>query len=168
MNDGRLPTAHASHPFGLVLPVGVRRCDLSACDDRVVPIDDVRVVLRALAEVRDKEFYPLWVLLTRSWAQPVPRIEFRIFQVAEGLDVRLVVHVCGTRPDGAELDWGIAVMTRPFGLLVEGSIDMRAPGQHGSEVFCKSHEASDPQEAADLIRSTASEVCRQRRWVTEG
>jgi len=56
---------------------------LSPCDDHVVSVVDIRVVLRALAEVRDKDFYALWALLTRSWPKPLPGIEFRIYQDRE-------------------------------------------------------------------------------------
>jgi hypothetical protein len=56
-----------------------------------VPVGDNRVVLRALAEVRDTDFYDLWVLLTRTWPQPRPRIEFRIYKVAGSSDARVVV-----------------------------------------------------------------------------
>ena len=138
---------------------------MKPCDDHPVPIDDIRVVLRALAEVRDKEFYSLWVLLTRSWREPLPKIEFRIYQVAHSADAHVVVLVEDTRPDGTEFFWGLAVTTRQDRLVIEGSVAMQTAEDAGSMVFSKSGETSDPREAASIIHGIASEVCNQRPWL---
>jgi hypothetical protein len=140
---------------------------LSPCDDHLVSVVDIRVVFRALAEVRNKDFYSLWVLLTRSWPKPLPKIEFRIYPVAESTDTRVVVHVAATRPDGTKFDWGLAVTTWQDSLIIEGSVDMRTPGDDGSEVFSKSGETTDPEQAANLICVIASEVCSQREWLSQ-
>ncbi len=129
-------------------------------------IGDVRDVLRALAEARDKEFYGLWVILTRSWPKPMPGIEFRIYQVSDSADIHVVVHVDGTRPDGTEVDWSLAVTTRQDGMIIEGSVSARTPEDDGSAIFSTSEETSDPQQAASLIRAIATEVCGQREWLT--
>ena len=131
-----------------------------------MPLDEVRAVLRALAEARDREFYELWVLLTRVWPAPLPGIGFRIYQVADSTDSRVVVHVNGTGPDGTQFTWTLAVMTSPHSLFIEGSVDMRTPEGDETEVFTKTAETSDYREAASIIRALASEVCRQRAWLT--
>ena len=130
-------------------------------------VADIRVVFRALAEARDEDFYSLWVLLTRSWPNPLPRIEFRIYQVTKSTDARVVVRVVATRPDGTDFDWGLAVTTQQDSVFIEGSVDMRTPEGDGSEVFSKSGETTDPGQAANLIRAIASEVCAQREWLRQ-
>ncbi len=137
------------------------------CDDHLVPVGDVRVVLRALAEVRNGEFYRLWVTLTRCWPKPLPRIEFRIYPVAESADGHVVVVVDGTRPDGAEFNWGLTVTTRQHSLIIEGSIGMLPADGDGSELFSTSSETADPQQAADIIHAVAAEVCAHRGWLPQ-
>jgi len=139
---------------------------LPPCDDHLVSVADIRVVFRALAEARNKDFYNLCVLLTRSWPKPLPKIEFRIYPVAESTDARVVVRVAATRPDGTDFDWGLAVTTQQDSLFIEGSVDMRTPEDDWSEVFSKSRETTDPEQAASLIRAIASEVCSQRQWLS--
>jgi len=133
----------------------------------LVPVDDIRVVLRALAEVRDQEFHGLWVTLTRCWPNPLPRIEFRIYQVAGRADAHVVVVVDGTRPDGAEFSWGLAVTTAQNSLTVEGSVSMQPADGDGSSLFRTSRETADPQQAADFIQVVAAQVCSQREWLRE-
>jgi hypothetical protein len=133
-----------------------------ACHDRRMPVDDVREVLRALAEVRDANFYPLWVGLVRDWPDPLPEIEFRIYQVADSIDAVAVVAVEATRPDGTEFSWSVSLTARSADLIVEGSIDSRSSRDVISEWFSESVETQDPTQAADLIRTLAAEVCRRR------
>jgi hypothetical protein len=108
-----------------------------------VPVDDIRVALRALAEVRDQAFYKLWVTLTRCWPKPLPRIEFRIYQVAGSADAHVVVVVDATHPDGAECSWGLAVTTAQNSLTIEGSVSMVQADGEGSWLFVTSRETAD-------------------------
>jgi hypothetical protein len=130
-----------------------------------VPVDDIRVVLRALAEVRDQEFYKLWVALTRCWPNPLPGIEFRIYQVAGRADAHVVLVVDGTRPDGAECSWGLTVTTAQNSLTIEGSVSMLLADEEGSSLFRTSRETPDPQQAADVIQAVAAQVCGHREWL---
>jgi hypothetical protein len=128
-------------------------------------VGDMGVVLRALAEVRADEFYGLWVLLTRSWPEPLPEIEFWITRAGD-VDVLVSLYVTGTRPDGADFNWGVSVRTRQDRLIVHGWVGRRPPTDDWSEMFDRSEETSDPQQAASLIRAIASEVCSQRQWLS--
>ncbi|MBG0823347.1 hypothetical protein HS048_21695 [Planomonospora sp. ID91781] len=129
-------------------------------------IDGIRVVLRALAEVRDDEFYSLYVLASRGQPKPFPQIEFRIRQVAESADVRVVVHVEAGSPDGTRLGWALTVTTRGDLLIVEGCVEMLAPeDEQWREVFERSAKTSDPREADDLIRAFAAAICSRREWL---
>jgi hypothetical protein len=139
---------------------------MTTCDHRCMPVSDLRHVLRALAEVRDAEFYSLWVLLTRLWKQPLPDIEFRIYQMADSAEAHIVVCVDGTRPDGTEVNWGLTVTTADDKLIVDGSVGVRGLDSDGSEAFRTSADTSDPEQAARLIHAIAAEVCSQRKWLS--
>jgi hypothetical protein len=125
-------------------------------------VADIRSVLRALADVRDADFYELWVDVIRSWPEPLPEIEFRIYRVADSTDAMVVVAVEGTRPDGIEIAWALSVTAHPNDLLITGSIGARAPDGETSETFHRSEASRDPEHAAGLIRALATEVCGQR------
>jgi hypothetical protein len=133
------------------------------CHDRRVVVADVQRVLRALAEARDKDFYPLWVRLTYVWRPPLPEIGFRIYQIADTADARVAVSVTGTRPDGARHTWGIAVDARSETITVATALDVDSPdGDEVDEVFGRTAETGDPARAAGLIRTMAAELCGQR------
>jgi hypothetical protein len=119
-----------------------------------------------MAEARNADFYRLWVDLTHAWPDPLPKIEFRIYPVANSADAMAVVFVEGARLDGTEVNWGLSVTTRSDRLVIEGSIGVRTLADDGSEAFTRSAETQDPQQAADLIRAIASEVCARRQWLT--
>jgi hypothetical protein len=127
-------------------------------------VDDIRTVLRALAEVRNTDFYPLWTELLRTWLpDPMPEIEFRIDQIADGADGAAVVCVGATRFDGTEFVWGLRLLTRSGNLVVESTIGTRSPDGASSDLlFKRSEQTQDPVQAADLIRTLAAEVCQRR------
>jgi hypothetical protein len=124
---------------------------------------DIQRVFRALADVRDTDFYLLWVDLTRSWPEPLPRIMFRIYRIADTADeAMVVVGVEGTRGDGIGFVWSVSVTARSDHLVIEGSIETGSSAGVISEVFRRSDETQDPGRAAELVRVLAGEVCGQR------
>ena len=126
-------------------------------------IDDIRTVLRALADIRRTDFYPLWANLLQSWPEPMPEMEFRIDQIADSTDAAAVVCVEATRPDGTEFVWGLRLITRSGNLVVESSVGFRsADGAISDLLFKRSEQSQDPSQAAHLIRTLAAEVCQLR------
>jgi hypothetical protein len=129
---------------------------------------DVQLVFRALAEARDKDFYPLWCDLTYLW-RPLPEIKFRIYQVADTADARITLWVAGSRPDRTQVTWGLAVTAEAGGLTIETSIDIGAPDgpEVDEQVFERTAETDDATRAAELIRGMAGELCGQRWAITQ-
>ncbi|MEU8230637.1 hypothetical protein AB0C12_13665 [Actinoplanes sp. NPDC048967] len=129
---------------------------------------DVQRVFRALAEARDKDFYPLWCDLTYLW-RPLPEITFRIYQVAGTADARVALWVAGSRPDRTRITWGLGVTAEAGTLTIETSIDVGAPAgpEVDDQVFERSAATGDAARAAELIRSMAGELCAQRWPITQ-
>ncbi|WP_433727092.1 hypothetical protein ACQP2Y_11470 [Actinoplanes sp. CA-051413] len=129
---------------------------------------DVQRVFRALAEARDKDFYPLWCDLTYLW-RPLPEIKFRIYQVADTVDARIALWVAGSRPDSTQITWGLVVTAEAAKLTIETSIDVGTPDgpEVDDQVFERSAETDDATRAAELIRSMAGELCGQRWPITQ-
>ena len=124
----------------------------------------VREILRALAEVRDGPFYSLYVDLTYRIKQPVPTINFRIFQVADSHEAVLGVGVSAIRPDGADVGWSLGIETASGSLVITATVEIsNKQGTH--EVFVLSADTTDPRQASTLIRTYASEVCAERHWL---
>lgn len=86
--------------------------------------EDLRAVLRALAEARDGDFYRLYVDISYAWPRPFPTIAFRAFQVDKSLDVLVGGVVDGHRPDGSEVEWGVSLRASPERLTVHGGVEI--------------------------------------------
>ncbi len=123
----------------------------------------VRHVLRALAEARDGPLYSLYVHLTHCAARP-PSIGFRIYQVAESEDVRVVAGVEYERPDGVGMCWSVAVQTVDNEVVVEGSVEVERATGH-EDVVELSERTADPARAAALVRQFAAEVSAHRKGI---
>ncbi len=125
----------------------------------------VRHVLRALAEARDGPLHSLYVHLTHSAARVPPQsVGFRIYQVADSEDVRLVAGVDHVRSDGVGVCWSIAVQTADNELVVEGGVEVeRATGYEA--VVELSERTADPVRAAVLVRQFAAEVSAYRSCI---
>lgn len=125
--------------------------------------DGIRLLLRALAEVRDGPFYSLWVDLTHRLQKLTPEIGFRISQVSDNENVCLGVGVTAIREDGLDVSWSVGLSTATGRLIIAGSVEIT--DDNGTrEVFTRSAEAASLQKAAELIRTYASEVCAQPQW----
>ena len=120
----------------------------------------IRSVLRALAEARDGPLYALYVHLTHRATRPA-RLDFRIYQVADSEDVRVVASVAYERPDGVGLCWSVLVQTVDNELLVEGSVEVERANGYQSVVEL-SERTADPARAAALIGQFAAAVCAHR------
>ena len=125
-------------------------------------VDALRNVLRALAEVRGGPFYSLYVDLSYRYKDTVPtNIGFRIDRAADNLNARLVVAVSITRPDGIGICWSVSLQTSAESLHITASV--ASSDDHGwREVFERSANTTDSQQAANLIRMFANEVCAKR------
>ena len=123
-------------------------------------LDSVRELLRTLAEVRDGPFYALWAKLPRHSGRPMPRFDFRIYQVADGTDASLNIGVSVTRSDFAEVSWGVSLITTPKSFVVTASVEI-LDGDNIQEVFARSADTRDSREAARLIRQFADEACAE-------
>ncbi|MBL7259379.1 hypothetical protein [Paractinoplanes lichenicola] len=117
-------------------------------------VDDVRMILRALSEVRDRDFYPLWVRLTYAWPSPLPQINFRIYSVADSDDVQVSVWVSGCRPDGTDVSWGLRIRTEEDRLVVGATISAAE-----DELFDRSLICTDTPTTAEAIHTLAAEIC---------
>ncbi len=130
----------------------------------MLDVDSLREVLRALAEVRDGPFQSLYVDLTYRFNGTIPKIEFRIYQVADSHEVLLVVRVSVVRSDGNDVDWSLSMQTSAGAMVITASVDILSErGYH--QVFERSANTIDAQQAATLIHTFADEVCGQRRWI---
>src|SRR4051812_26205265 len=107
----------------------------------------VKHVLRALADSRDGPFSRLRVDLSYLVRKPLPSNEFRIYRVADGDDVYVVVGVSVTRPDGLDVLWSLAVETTSEGLAVTGAVELDT-NDGVARVYSKSHTTDDPLIAA--------------------
>ena len=129
------------------------------------PLQAVRAVLRALADVRDGPFYRLWVDLTYLVQTPLPTIDFRIFRVADGDDAMVGVGVSMRRSDGADVGWSISVETSASALHLTSSVAVTT--DDGTlEVYSKSHTSHDTEDAVETIHAFARDVCNERSWAS--
>jgi hypothetical protein len=118
----------------------------------VQPLDAVREILRAIAEVRDGSFYRLWVDLTYQIKHPIPTIGFRIYQVADSDEAILGVWVSAVLPDGAEISWSVSLHTASEDIGVETSVSI-TDDDSTREVYGQVAHTTDPGEASSLLRS---------------
>ena len=123
-------------------------------------LDSVRTTLRTLAEVRDGPFYSLWVGLPRDNACPMPQIDFRIYQVADSADTSLSIWVSAIRADGAEVSWGVSLITTSKSFVVTALVEI-SDGDTTHEVFTRSADTRNSNEASRLIHQFANEVCAE-------
>jgi hypothetical protein len=130
--------------------------------------DDLRAVLRTLAEARDGPFYNLYVDLTHAWPGPSADIGFRIHKVADTTDVMLSVGASVNPPGALYVGWSVALMVEPERLTVTGMIEADEAVESTREVFKLNSEARTAEEAAELIRQYSEEVCAQRAWIGYG
>jgi hypothetical protein len=128
------------------------------------PVDGVKLVIRALAELRDGPFYGLWVDLTYLIKHPLPRIDVRVFRIGDCTDAVLGVSVSAQRADGKEVSWSLQLETATDSLLVTASVSICGDDDPYSEVFNRSASTSDVTEAVALMRRFAHEVCSERQW----
>jgi hypothetical protein len=128
--------------------------------------DDVRAVLRALAEARDGPFYNLYVDLSYAWPGPSANIGFRIYQVGDSPDVWLGVSTSIDPPNGLGVDWSVFLRISIQRLSVEGAVEVNEDAEGNVRVvFSLNSEAATASEAASLIRRFSEEVCAQRAWI---
>ncbi len=125
-------------------------------------MSSIREVLRALAEVRDGDFYPLWIDVMRQVHKPpLPQIGFRIYQVADSSDAMVTVWVGATRSDGNDVNWGVSVQTDGDTLLVTGEISV-GDDLGSCKIFSLSDRSTDAARTAELVRHFAQEICARR------
>jgi len=137
-----------------------------ACDTSDVSANDVRAVLRALAEARDGAFYRLWVQLTKVWPTPSPSIGFKIAKIAQGDDALAIVSVGGTRPDGLEALWSLTVAARAETLAITGEVEL-SHGDSWVTSFEEHFVHHDPAVVAESIAVLAIVVCDQRQLLDQ-
>jgi hypothetical protein len=130
--------------------------------------EDLRAVLRALAEARDGPFYRLYVDLTYAWPGPYAGIGFRIYQVADSPDVLLGVSASVQRPNAPGVAWSVVLKVSPHRLSIEGAVEVDEESGSVKEVFSLNTEAATAAEAADLVSRYSEEVCAQRAWIGYG
>ena len=121
----------------------------------------MRAAMRALADARDGPFYSLYCALPH--ANHHPTIGFRISQVADSDDARVVVSVSTEEPGGVGFAWFIAVTATSDEVLVEAMIELDDDGR-SSEVFERSARATTADEIVDTIGGLSALVCSQRTW----
>lgn len=129
-------------------------------------VESVRVILRALAEVRDGPFYSLFIELRHHIQHPAPEIGFRIYRVADSAEVTLGVWVSAIRHDGAEVNWAVSLETVQGSFIVRGSVEI-SDDKGYEEVFVREADTQSCAEASELIREYASEVCAELKFVTD-
>jgi hypothetical protein len=123
-------------------------------------LDNVREILRTLAEVRDGPFYSLYVGLTHHSVRPMPQIDFRIYKVADSAETSLHIWVSTTRTDWAEVSWGVSLTTTPKSFVVAASVEI-SDGDEIHEVFARLANTQDCSEASKFLRQFANEVCAE-------
>ena len=120
----------------------------------------VRVVLRALADVKNEQFRRLCLNLPRR------DFGFSIFQSARNDGVYVGVHASVMRDDGIDVCWSVVVEALDEAFIVQGSVEVTDDG--GShEVFSRESGARTGAEAAGYIESFATEVCAETGWLDD-
>ena len=127
-------------------------------------VEAIRSVLRALADVRDGPFYQLWVDLTYAVRSPRPESGFRLWRIADSVDVSATLWVSARTSVGADVGWGISVDTAAEVLVIAASISVTSDsGDH--EVYSLEERTPSAAVAAAMILDFANRVCGQRQWM---
>ncbi len=126
----------------------------------------VAVVLRALADARWTVFQKLRLHATLRW----PGLTSEVSLVLNTHHLDTASHVFLTlsvpRSDGTEVEWGLVVWIAPDVVTATGHVyakDVR--DVIVDHVFDCTEEATEAADAAEMIRSMASRVCAERRFL---
>jgi hypothetical protein len=94
-----------------------------------------------------------------------PKLTFSIRQFAEVTDAGAILGVDGTRKDGIDILFSVAVRVSSLLLTVSGQVELTGDAGYYSEPFFVSGDTEDPVHAAGLIARFAEEVSEQTAWL---
>ncbi len=123
-------------------------------------------VFRALAEAQWTSFNKLYVHATLRWPDLKPKVnlDLRTHNVETASHVLLSFSV--PRPDGTQVAWELVVWIGPEVVSATGSVYAQdAKGFVVDHLFERTEEATEAAGAAELIKSMASRVCAERRFL---
>lgn len=125
----------------------------------------VAQVFRALAEAQVTTFQRVYSHAKLRWPELKSDVKLSLNTHVVEMASQVVLSLSVLRPDGIELLWSLDVWIQHELVTATGEVYSADRGRVMDHLFERTEEAADADAAAELIKSMASRVCAERRFL---